>query len=455
LDILISEQSGRKATSFVESLPSRHHQPHPIHNNLLNSVHMSSMVVGPSYNSAAPFLARSPLTPNMSDVRSETGYSPSPKFAPTDAVLKAVVMRDSQLMTPPFSPAKVGDVVLPRSGDDSLAFYLSKTGVDGPLFPDEPSTCPATLTSLLPATKTKYVDIVQNRGIKRKLVEDTDESEPKRVAAGTGNGEWFVARYSHHADVKRYLEAEKARIGRMKLFNPRTVVAVTINETPFKRSHKRGGSGNIKRIRNIPVTTRSPRVRSSVDFGTSTRASGPLDSVIEVRQIKAPRPRPAPKVIDPNAPPKVSKGQRTDAEFEEALVATASAIFYPPNDNLDKLGPNAMKVEWKSSKKFYAPQEATRFQNLKDVKFHPKEIDLAGTINMVHFAQYEESKRLIFQFWFERKSKGLSFTKTHAQQAAHVDVNKASALWTAFDKVNWFSDEAFRLVRDHKKSWYA
>jgi len=457
LDPLISEQSGRKATSFAEeSLPSRHHQHQPIHNNnFLNPIHMSSMVVGLSYNSTAPFLARSPLTPNMSDVRSETGYSPSPKFAPTDASLKAVAMRDSQLMTPPFSPAKVGDVVLPRSGDDSLAFYLSKTGVDGPLFPDDVSALPSTLTSLLPSTKTKYVDIVQARGIKRKLVEDTDESAPKRVAAGTGNGEWFVARYPQHADVKRYLEAEKARIGRMKLFNPRTVVAVTVNDTPIKRSHKRGGSGNIKRVRNLPVATRSPRVRGSVDFTTSTRASGPLDSVIEVRQIKTPRPRPTPKIIDPNAPPKVSKGQRTDAEFEDALVATASTIFYPPHDNLDKLGPNAMKVEWKSSKKFYSSQEATRFQNLKDIKFHPKEIDLAGTINMVHFAQYEESKRLIFHFWFDRNSKGLSITKTHAQQAAYVDVNKAAGLWTAFEKINWFSDEAYRLVLDHKTSWYA
>ena len=454
MDTLISQQSGLKATPF-ESLSSRH----SVHNNPLNPILMSSMTVGPSYNSAAPFLARSPLTPNMSDIRSETGYSLSPKIAPTDSPLKQIVMRDSQLMTPPFSPAKVGDVVLPRSGDDSLAFYLSKTGVDGPLFPDDTSTLPS-VTSLLPTTKAKYIDIVQGRGIKRKLVEDTDESESKRVMvgpAGAGTGEWFVARYTQHADVKRYLEAEKARIGRMKLFNPRTAIKFPTTELPFKRSHKRGGSGsgNPKRIRTIPATTRSPRVRTSVDFTTSTRANGPLDSVIEVRQIKTPRPRPAPKVVDPNAPPKVSKGQRTDAEFEDALLSTGTAIYYPPNDNLDRLGPNAMKVEWKSSKKFYTPQEATRFQNLKDVKFHPKEIDLAGTINMVHFAQYEESKRLIFQFWYERKSKGLPFTKTHAQQAAHVDVNKASALWTAFDKVNWFSDEAFRLVCDNKKSWFA
>jgi hypothetical protein len=392
----------------------------------------------------------------MSDVRSETGCSPSPKLAPADATLKPNGMRDSQLMTPPFSPAKLGDVVLPRGGDDSLAFYLLKT-VDGPLFPDDVSATP-TASSILPGTKTKYVDTVQVRGIKRTLVEDTDEPEAKRTLvsrAGAGRGEWFVARYTPHADVKRYLEAEKARIGKMKLLNPRTVIAIPVIESPLKRSHKRGASGNIKRIRQLTATTRSPRVRPPVDFSTATRANGPLDMTVEVRPIKAPRPRPAPKVVDPNAPPKVSKGQRTDAEFEDALVSTSTAIYYPPTDNLDRLGPNAMKVEWKSSKKIYSTQEYTRFQNLKDVKFHPKEIDLAGTINMVHFAQYEESKRLIFAFWFERKSKGLSFTKTHAQQAAHVDVNKASALWTAFDKVNWFSDEAFRLVSQKKRSWYA
>ena len=402
----------------------------------------------------------------MSDVRSETGYSPSPKLAPADSKSlnnkSTLAMRDSQLMTPPFSPAKVGQtVVLPRSGDDSLAFYLSKTtSVDGPLFPDDVSATPVATGSLVPG-KTKYVEIVQGRGIKRKLVEDTDDSpdlkRPLVTPAGSGFGEWFVARVTQHVDVKRYLEAEKARIGRMKVLKPRAVVAITVSETPPRRSHKRGTSGFIKRARQAPsTTTRSPRVRSSVDFQTSTRANGtPVEAVIEVRTPKAPRPRPAPKPVDPNAPPKVSKGQRTDPEFEEALIATASPIYYPPNDNLDKLGPNAMKVEWKSSKKLYSSAEHDRFVNLRNVKFHPKEIDLAGTINMVHFAQYEESKRLIFQFWYERKSKGLSFTKTHAQQAAHVDVNKASALWTAFDKVGWFSDEAFRLVSQNKKSWYA
>jgi hypothetical protein len=387
----------------------------------------------------------------MSDVRSETGYSPSPKLAPADATQKIGQLRDSQLMTPPFSPAKVSDGPLARTGDDSLAFYLSKTPVDGPLFPE---FGPIAAPSVLPPAKPQYIEVVQGRGIKRTLVDPADESQVKRRAIEAPAGEWFKARYVKHYDQKRYLESQVALIGRMNLFRPRTVNVTPVSEPVVRRAHKRGPSTTVKRRPN--GVTRSPRVRASVDFSTSTRANGPIaDSAIEVRQIKTPRPRPAPKVVDPNAPPKVSKGQRTDPEFEEALAATASAIFYPPCDNLDRLGPNAMKVEWKSSKKFYSPQEATRFQNLKDVKFHPKELDLAGTINMVHYAQYEESKRLIFQAWYERKAKGLNFTKTHAQQAAHVDVNKASALWTGFDKVNWFSDEAFRLVRDKKKSWYA
>jgi hypothetical protein len=387
----------------------------------------------------------------MSDIRGEIGCSPSPKLGPSDGGLKpAAAFRDSQLMTPPFSPAKPVDSALSRSGDDSLAYLLSTSGVvvDGPLFPE----------AVTPAPKPRYIETVQGRGIKRRLADDADEPEEKRsLVAGAGPGEWVVARWFMPHDVKRYLENEKARLGRTKLFRPRPAQAVTATpDQPAKRIHKRVASG--KRVRptnsRISSTPRPARVRSTaVDFHTSTRANGSVPSVIEVKPIKVPRPRPALKVVDPNAPPKVSKGQRSDAEFEEALVATGSPIYYPPVDNLDRLGPNAMKVEWKSSKKVYTPQEFTRFQALKDVKFHPKEIDLAGTINMVHLAQYEESKRLIFKFWFERKSMGMSFTKTHAQQAAHVDVNKASALWTAFDKVGWFSDEAFRLVSQKRKSW--
>jgi len=38
---------------------------------------------------------------------------------------------------------------------------------------------------------------------------------------------------------------------------------------------------------------------------------------------------------------------------------------------------------------------------------------------------------------------GKEFRKTDAQQACKIDVNKASKLWTAFDKVGWFKKDFF------------
>jgi hypothetical protein len=39
---------------------------------------------------------------------------------------------------------------------------------------------------------------------------------------------------------------------------------------------------------------------------------------------------------------------------------------------------------------------------------------------------------------------GKEFRKTDAQQACKIDVNKASKLWTAYDRVGWFDSEHFQ-----------
>ena len=44
----------------------------------------------------------------------------------------------------------------------------------------------------------------------------------------------------------------------------------------------------------------------------------------------------------------------------------------------------------------------------------------------------------------ERKN----FTKTAAQNATNIDVNKTSRLWEAFDRVGWFEDSLFRQFMD-------
>src|SRR6202035_2741566 len=108
--------------------------------------------------------------------------------------------------------------------------------------------------------KTQGVDIVQGGGIKRKLLADVEESETKRIMPSQGPGSWFVAKFTPPTNLKRYLEDQKARIGRMKPLKPRN--APPIDTTPPKRSHKRGASGTVKRGR--PAQTRSPRVRPPV-----------------------------------------------------------------------------------------------------------------------------------------------------------------------------------------------
>src|SRR5579859_1965622 len=73
-----------KAASFQSSInPVRHHVLTSSFQQQVNLSLMSSMIAGTSNNNTAPFFSRSPLTPMMSDVRSETGLTPSPNLAPT------------------------------------------------------------------------------------------------------------------------------------------------------------------------------------------------------------------------------------------------------------------------------------------------------------------------------------------------------------------------------------
>jgi hypothetical protein len=102
--------------------------------------------------------------------------------------------------------------------------------------------------------------------------------------------------------------------------------------------------------------------------------------------------------------------------------------YCPPVSSLPSK-PNSLKVDWKG-----API---------DLKFdphahllHPDEIALAANLRL-DCATYLTSKRRIFIKRIEAYQIGKEFRKTDAQQACKIDVNKASKLWQAFDKVGW------------------
>ncbi|RPB02615.1 hypothetical protein L873DRAFT_1672900 [Choiromyces venosus 120613-1] len=103
----------------------------------------------------------------------------------------------------------------------------------------------------------------------------------------------------------------------------------------------------------------------------------------------------------------------------------------PPIETLDHLKP--LKADWKGT--------ALDLSNDPDLHLlHSSEVGLASTLRL-SCASYLTSKRRIFQDKVERAKQHKEFRKTDAQKACHIDVNKASKLWAAYEKVGWLDQE--------------
>lgn len=133
-------------------------------------------------------------------------------------------------------------------------------------------------------------------------------------------------------------------------------------------------------------------------------------------------PEPQRRIVAPN---------REDKDFNSL------PNYCPPSSSLPNR-PNCLKVDWKG-----APIDLSGDPNAK--LLHPDEITLAANLRL-DCATYLTSKRRIFIRRLECARVGKEFRKTDAQQACKIDVNKASKLWTAFEKVGWLD---IHWVRPH------
>jgi hypothetical protein len=110
--------------------------------------------------------------------------------------------------------------------------------------------------------------------------------------------------------------------------------------------------------------------------------------------------------------------------------------FSPPIDTLPKGNSKVLKADWKG--------QVLDLSNDPDRHLlHEAELNLASTLRLT-CATYLCSKRRIFQARIEALRIGKEFRKTDAQQACKIDVNKASKLWQAYEKVGWFKPDFFR-----------
>jgi len=169
-------------------------------------------------------------------------------------------------------------------------------------------------------------------------------------------------------------------------------------------------------------------------------------AVTQTRAQRAPRvkrtPRSTPKQktldsfdVPPSStpkPPRATGTNRDDTDYNSIKD------YSPP---IETLGGNtkALKADWKG--------QMLDLSNDPDRHaLNPAELNLAATLRL-SCATYLCSKRRIFEARVKALNIGKEFRKTDAQQACKIDVNKASKLWTAYERVGWFKPEHFEKYR--------
>jgi len=121
---------------------------------------------------------------------------------------------------------------------------------------------------------------------------------------------------------------------------------------------------------------------------------------------------------------------REDTDFD------AIPNYCPPLSTLNEN--SKFRVEWKGT-----PLDLSNDPHRH--LLHPAEVNLASILRL-SCASYLTSKRRIFNEKIIRYRQGMEFRKTDSQKACKIDVNKASKLWSAYEKIGWFDP---RFITPH------
>ncbi|KAJ5619568.1 hypothetical protein N7510_003552 [Penicillium lagena] len=158
------------------------------------------------------------------------------------------------------------------------------------------------------------------------------------------------------------------------------------------------------------------------------------------RAKRTPKSTPKQQALDHfDSPGSAAKPSRTLGTARDDTDFHSLQDYSPP---VETLGGNAkaLKADWKG--------QMLDLSNDPDRHLlSPAELNLASTLRL-SCATYLCSKRRIFEARVKALGVGKEFRKTDAQQACKIDVNKASKLWTAYERVGWFKPEFFtRFLR--------
>ena len=151
-------------------------------------------------------------------------------------------------------------------------------------------------------------------------------------------------------------------------------------------------------------------------------------------------PKPSPKQALLNYPDAgrgaTPEGRAPGMKRPEDIDYNSLLDYCPPLSTLPTGNPKALKTDWASNNPLNLTNDPDRHM------LHEAEVILASTLRLT-CATYLCSKRRIFEGRLKAYKNGKEFRKTDAQQACKIDVNKASKLWTVYDKVGWFNKSYF------------
>ncbi|QKX60759.1 uncharacterized protein TRUGW13939_07905 [Talaromyces rugulosus] len=213
------------------------------------------------------------------------------------------------------------------------------------------------------------------------------------------------------------------------------IVSSQFNRNPFAYA-KREKDFLDRQWAMIRPDVRSPNLKRLAPAPSKKTANGQSRAARAPRPKRTPKSTPTQRILDDfngmPSPMKASKPlgtNRDDTDYK-------SLKDYSPSVHTLAGNTKGLKADWKG--------QGLDLSNDPDRHgLDPAEISLASTLRL-SCATYLCSKRRIFEARVKALSIGKEFRKTDAQQACKIDVNKASKLWTAYDRVGWFKPEHFK-----------
>jgi hypothetical protein len=344
-----------------------------------------------------------------------------PQEAPKEWETKLAPLHER---TPPTSP---DERTLP-----SIASATGYAVIDAPLFPERRTERARSETPLFETDRSSSIPRSQSApgggdAIKSPVLSDIrttlEPSRPSKFAPLFGVKDERDALDYYHSRINELRVIQKARLP-----SPKKSRSPARDEFDNQQLRRLNRSAGITKSRPVPKPVSKPKASAAASL--PERPSPP--------KRRTPKARTTSDFLNdawPAAQPAKHKRAPPSKKVEHDNVNWSELPDYAPSiTTLDSSG-KTLKATWHGT-----PVDLSN--DIDRANLHPQELNVAATLRL-SCAQYLSNKRKIFQGRMQALKDGKNFTKTAAQGACSIDVNKASQLWEAFERVGWFKESLF------------